>query len=439
MCIDLKLFCDNNGGIFVRGLKQGDRGPKVKELQALLKKIGYDPGTIDGIFGSNTKDAISKYQQNNNIPVTGMVDDKTYEKLMPLALGYREHTIKEGDRLWKLARDNFTTVNRIVTANPGLNPYDLIIGETIVIPYGINVVDTDIDYTYEVLEQDIKGLKARYPFLEVDVIGESVLGKKLYVLKLGKGPDEVFYNATHHGLEWITSPTLMKWTEEFLKNYTDGTSMKGYDPKTLWNESTIYIMPMVNPDGVDLVLNGLSRDNPYYNDLIKWNNGSTDFSQNWQANIRGVDLNHNYPAKWETSKRLEEEMGITGPGPTRYGGEFPLSEPETQAVVDFVKDHDFRLVLAYHTQGEVIYWQFENMQPPEAKTIGDMFADVSGYRLDSISGIGSYAGMKDWFIQEYRRPGYTIEAGKGKNPLPISQFPKIYSDNEELLLLAATV
>jgi g-D-glutamyl-meso-diaminopimelate peptidase len=423
----------------LRVLDIGSQGTDVMEIQSLLKKIGYNPGPIDGYYGPQTRDAVISFQKDNNLIPDGIIGPQTYKLINVLLRGYDEYYIQSGDTLWQIARDYYTTVNKIVTANPGINPFQLQIGQKIIVPYGIDVVDTNIDYTYEIMERDIEGLKVRYPFIEVGVAGESVLGKKLYYIRLGKGPNKVFYNGAHHSLEWITAPLLMKFTENFLKSYTDGKNIRGYDLEKLWNESSIYIMPMVNPDGVDLVLNGLSRDNPYYNELIAWNNGSTDFSKNWQANNKGVDLNHNYPARWQESKDAEIALGIVGPGPTRYGGPFPLSEPETEAVTEFVKNHDFRLVLAYHTQGEVIFWRFDNLQPPEAKTIGEMFSDVSGYRLGEVYGIASYAGMKDWFIQEYRRPGYTVEAGKGKNPLPISQFDKIYNDNEELLLLASVV
>lgn len=423
----------------MRVLEIGSQGTDVMEIQSLLKKIGYNPGPIDGYYGPKTRDAVISFQKDNNLTPDGIIGPQTYKLINVLLRGYDEYYIQPGDTLWQIARNYYTTVNKIVTANPGINPYQLQIGQKIIVPYGIDVVDTDIDYTYEIMERDIEGLKVRYPFIEVGVAGESVLGKKLYYIKLGNGPNEVFYNGAHHSLEWITAPLLMKFTENFLKSYTDGKNIRGYDLEKIWNDSSIYIVPMVNPDGVDLVLNGLSRDNPYYNELIRWNNGSTDFSKDWQANNKGVDLNHNYPARWQESKDAEIALGIDGPGPTRYGGPFPLSEPETEAITEFVKNHDFRLVLAYHTQGEVIFWRFDNLQPPEAKKIGEMFSDVSGYRLGEVYGIASYAGMKDWFIQEYRRPGYTIEAGKGKNPLPISQFDKIYNDNEELLLLASVV
>ena len=163
-----------------------------------------------------------------------------------------------------------------------------------------------------------------------------------------------------------------------------------------------------------------------------------DFSRVWQANNRGVDLNHNYNAAWELSKEAEAEFGITGPGPTRYSGPYPESELETRGMVNFTESHDFRLVLAYHSQGEVIYWTFMGFEPSEARSIG-RFSRITGYALDEPASIASYAGYKDWFIQDFRRPGYTIEVGLGTNPLPISQFDSIYSKNLPLLLEAAII
>jgi len=301
----------------------------------------------------------------------------------------------------------------------------------------MNIVRTNIPYTYAVLKRDMEEMKKWYPFLEVGTAGKSVLGKDLYYLKLGNGPNEVFYNGAHHALEWITAPLLMKFIENLARAYKGGSSIGGYPAEEILCKSAIYVVPMVNPDGVDLVLEGLQKDHPYYEKLLEWNGGRTDFSKVWQANIRGVDLNHNYDASWQESKEAELKLGINGPGPTRYSGPYPESEPESKAVADFTRSHDFKLVLAYHSQGEVIYWNYRNMAPPSALEIGRLLSEASGYPLDEVYGIAAYGGYKDWFIEKFKRPGYTVEVGLGKNPLPISQFPKIYQDNELLLLLAA--
>ncbi len=107
------------------------------------------------------------------------------------------------------------------------------------------------------------------------------------------------------------------------------------------------------------------------------------------------------------------------------------------AIYNLTLEHNFRLILAYHSQGEVIYWQFQDYNPPNSYKIGTQFAKVSGYSLESTPYNSSFAGYKDWFIQNYNRPGYTIEVGLGTNPLPITQFSKIYRDNLGILLLGA--
>ena len=424
---------------FMRVLRLGMSGTDVMEIQSLLQRLGFDPGPLDGIFGRRTQQAVIAFQRRFGLVPDGIIGLNTYRVMESFLLGYDMYTVQPGDTIFGIASRYGVNPDLIRVANPNIDEYNLIIGQRITVPYGLNVVPTNVDYTFDILQRNVAGLKALYPFIETGIAGQSVLGRNLYYIRLGQGPNQVFYNAAHHALEWITSPLLMKFAEDFSRAYALGLNIAGYVPSEIWDKSSIYIVPMVNPDGIDLVLNGLSPSNPFYNDLIRWNNGSIDFSNDWQANVRGVDLNHNYDAGWEASKAGEAALGITGPGPTRFSGTYPLSEPETRAMVDFTLSHDFRLVLAYHSQGEVIFWNFENMATQEAREIGEALAQASGYALEEATGIASYAGFKDWFIKQFGRPGYTVEVGRGTNPLPISQFNQIYSDNLPLLLLASVI
>lgn len=153
----------------------------------------------------------------------------------------------------------------------------------------------------------------------------------------------------------------------------------------------------------------------------------------------GVDLNLQYPANWETARRINFAQGFTRPAPRDYVGSGPLVAPEALAVYNFTLQHNFRLILAYHTQGRVIYWKYLDYLPPASRYIGEQFSQVSGYSLEETPFDASFAGYKDWFIQEYNLPGYTIEAGLGTNPLPISQFDTIYAENEGILVLGAVL
>ena len=420
-------------------LKIGSKGTIVMEIQSLLNKLGYNVGVIDGVYGPRTAEAVSKFQRYFGFTPTGEINEGTYKLINRFLLGFDTYKIKPGDTLSSIAKKYYTTLASIVTANPKVNSNNLRIGEVITVPYSLDVVYTNIDYTYDIMKKDLEGLKARYPFIEVASAGKSELGKELYYVKLGSGPNKVFYNGAHHAIEWITTPFLMKFIENFSKAYAQGLPIEGYNTLDIWNKSTIYVMPMVNPDGVDLVLNGLEKSNPYYYDLIKWNNGSSNFSRTWSANVRGVDLNHNYDAMWQESKDAEKSYGVYGPGPSRYGGTAPESETESRAVADLTRKNNFRLVIAYHTQGEVIYWNFQNLATAEAKKIALIFSGLNGYELGEPTGITSYAGYKDWFIEKFGRPGYTIEVGRGVNPLPITQFNNIYRNNIKVLLEGALV
>jgi len=150
-----------------------------------------------------------------------------------------------------------------------------------------------------------------------------------------------------------------------------------------------------------------------------------------------VDLNLQFPAGWQNARDIKFSQGYTEPAPRDFVGYGPLTEPESLAIYNFTLEHNFNLILAYHSQGQVIFWQFQNYTPPNALYIGQQLSSVSGYSLETTPYNSSFAGYKDWFIQNYNKPGYTIEVGLGENPLPISQFDEIYSDNLGILVLSA--
>lgn len=148
-----------------------------------------------------------------------------------------------------------------------------------------------------------------------------------------------------------------------------------------------------------------------------------------------MDLNLQFPAGWEQAKEIKYKQGFSQPSPRDFVGYGPLTQPEAFGIYDFTLSNDFALVIAYHTQGQEIYWKYGDFLPPASYYIGQKFADASGYSLEDTPYASSFAGYKDWFIQQYNRPGYTIEAGIGENPLPISQFPEIYENNLGILVL----
>lgn len=275
----------------------------------------------------------------------------------------------------------------------------------------------DTIYDYNTLTEDIAEISKKYPFIEVSVIGRSVNGRNIYCLRLGEGEKQVFYNASHHALEWITSKLMMKFVRSYCESYVKGLRLGGYNIRRLYKNVSIYVVAMVNPDGIEI-----AKETP-----------------DWQANARGVDLNHNYDAGWYEYKKLADSRGITKPCNTRYPGTKPESEPESSAIANFTRRKSFEYVLAFHSQGKVIYWQYGEATPPKTEYIGSLISESSGYKLDQTEDLASYSGYKDWFIKEFGHPGYTIEVGEGVNPLPLSQFDEIYKDILEMLVFVEII
>lgn len=120
----------------------------------------------------------------------------------------------------------------------------------------MNIVPTNVNYTYFLLRKNLIELNTKFPFLNIQTVGNSVMGKNIYVVKLGKGPKKVFYSASFHANEWITSVLLMKFIENYCDNYVSKGSLYGYSVVDLFKSTSIYIMPMVNPDGVGFKIIG---------------------------------------------------------------------------------------------------------------------------------------------------------------------------------------
>ncbi|QVY60335.1 M14 family metallopeptidase [Cytobacillus gottheilii] len=376
-------------------------------------------------------DSLWYYSQLFMVPLNLIIDSNPNINPSALQIGQEvqipgfsieRYSVKRGDTFWKLSAGRHLSADALLLLNQNINPNQLVIGSVINLPKRMIApsLNRRMNYTFESLQTDLTSLKGVFPFIQINTIGNSVLGKPIQEIKIGTGPKKVQINASFHANEWITTPILMALVNNYLLALTNMRPIRGLDVLPYYQNVSLSIVPMVNPDGVNLVLKGPPAQ--MRDQVLQINNGSTDFS-GWKANIRGVDLNNQYPAKWEVEKERKEEKT---PAPRDFPGTAPLTEPEAVAMAEFARENQFDRMLAFHTQGEEFYWGYEGLEPPESQVIADEFERVSGYT--SVQYIDSFAGYKDWFVQEFRKPGFTIELGKGINPLPLSQFDEIYEE-----------
>lgn len=269
-------------------------------------------------------------------------------------------------------------------------------------------------YGMEQLEADIARIKCTFPHVTVTTCGESVLRKPIYSLYMGRGRRKMHLNAAVHANEWLTSAVVMAFVEKMAQAYVEDDVLR-----RLFDTVSLNVVPMVNPDGVQVVIDDACQESHERH------------MQHWKANARGVDLNDQFPAYWH-----EEVMrrGVTKPSAANYAGPHPLSEPEAVALATLTEREQFDLVISVHSQGEEIYWNYRDYEPANALAMAQQFAHLSGY--EAVANYDSDAGFKDWFIYTYRKPGFTFELGRGVNPLPVQQFADIYKRVEPAFIQA---
>ncbi|MDD4351198.1 MAG: M14 family zinc carboxypeptidase [Clostridia bacterium] len=275
--------------------------------------------------------------------------------------------------------------------------------------------------TYQELVQKIVDLQN--DGLELFNAGKSVLGKNLLGTHLGSYEgNQIVIQGCIHAREYITTLLMI---EQVKYLHSQGLNVSG----------GIYFLFMTDPDGVEIVLDGINSApceiTKQY--LILGNNNSTNFSQ-YKANINQVDLNTNFDADWG-----QGTQNVFCPNSENFCGFYPESEREVQGLVNFTLKNRPLLTISYHSKGEVIYYGFqgesaENLE--RDRQIGTRLSEETGYQL--ILTENSTGGYKDWCIRKLQIPAYTIEVGRSELPHPIGieYLPEIFEQNRYVPELA---
>ncbi len=252
-------------------------------------------------------------------------------------------------------------------------------------------------YTSDKVISDVKSLKRNYrSVIETDVIGYSPKGSPIPLIKLGNGEKKALITAGIHSREYLTISFTMRCVEEYAEAYCSDTGMYGdYDMVKLLDEYTLYIVPMSNPDGLDIVTD---KQKTLFDDSYK--------DETYARNANGVNLNRNFPFAWE------QITDSQGPELSTYKGAYAASEPETQALMKLCENNSFEWLYSMHLFGNNVYWRdSENGVIPGDEELADKLSSVCGFYKspESTDPNGYGGGFENWFRAEFNKPAFCVE------------------------------
>ena len=263
-----------------------------------------------------------------------------------------------------------------------------------------DIIKTDGAESFSSLIENLGALKYNYPeLLKLYTAGYSEAGRELLTVTLGNGPKKALLLGAVHAREHITTKYLLCCIETYCKAYysPDGF-FENYNVKDLLDAYTLYIIPCVNPDGLEIIR---SRENPQ-----NFVNVST--LSEYKANKNGVDLNRNFPLAWE-----QINNNVTRPSECFYKGSSPACASETKAIMKLCDENSFEFAISFHIKGNCIYWgdNYDTSLNAQYKTFAGTVAGVSGlYMTKPTEKAKDYGGgFENWFRHKYSHPGICVE------------------------------
>lgn len=292
------------------------------------------------------------------------------------------------------------------------------------------VVNPSGPYSYEQMMKDASSLAKKYPeLIKVDTIGHSVEGRKIISIEMGTGQHNILVCSTFHAREYIATTYTMNFIDKFAHMVAEHESVGGFTPARLMSKVKFCIIPMLNPDGVNLVQNGF--DATQYADTLsnmRFTNNVNPKYRCWKANIHGVDLNRNFDYGWETDtvKRTPASSG--------YKGSYPISEPETQCLVKYMELVQPEAVLAMHTQGRTFYFSTPDSI---SKSIAQRLKLSTHFSTERVG--RPYGSFQDYVNHYYNVLYACVELCPHSGPFPYNDdnFQRIYNEAEMVLPIVA--
>ncbi len=293
----------------------------------------------------------------------------------------------------------------------------------------MNYIIKPVAFDYNTNIRFIEELIKEYPFLSAEIVGRSTLGRGIFSLSVGSRKNAVVYVGGIRGGESLTSEILLLFLERICYAVKHSSLLCGVDIKRALTQLGITVIPVLNPDGVEIAQTGFESAKNMRKYL---RNLTTQGHESWSANAMGVDISHNFSASWENLHQREKELGFNGPGIKNYGGEHPESEAETKILTRLCRLRNFRQCLTLQLGNNRIFRSSEHA-PKQIEMMAKILADACSFELCDESDFENHCGLSDWFAYEFSAPAFTFAIQSGENVNLYETYEKI----EEALTLFA--
>lgn len=301
------------------------------------------------------------------------------------------------------------------------------------------VTDPYKAYSYSRMKKELNALEKQYPgLIDMSYYGKTVSQRKIPLVKLGKGKKKILIVGTVHAREYVTTSHIMKSIDYYAQCYAKDKKIEGADTRKVLDKVTFYFVPMLNIDGAEIVSHKIKSK---YKKKAQKAVGKKTYkvTQNmWKANLRGADLNRNFPYAWKRRTNSPKKASYM-----MYKGKKAASEPETKAMIKLCKNNKFSHLFTMHTRGQIVYWRDNgNGAVPGDSKLAKKVRSINGYRLmPSTKNANGYGGgFENWFRHEYNRPALCIELTSVNQPY--KSAPKnfnscVWSKNKDLFIKTA--
>jgi carboxypeptidase T len=286
---------------------------------------------------------------------------------------------------------------------------------------------TDLYRSYDEMTVYLQSLAVNYSdIMSLSSIGKTHEGRDLWMVKLSDHVDQeeeepsVLFMGAHHGNEKPSYEVCLFFIQYLVEQYANNSLPEVRDAI---NITQIYVLPMVNPDGVEAG----TRKN------CAPNHGS--FGQKTEVTSVGVDLNRNYGYRWfRYFLLIPFYRGSTSffDRSNAYRGYRPFSENETQAIRQFIDTHDITISISYHSYGRLILYPWGyTVLPVKDKPIFDSIGENISYINDYLSVQSVYlyptvGDACDWMYGTYGVYAFTIELGESFAPEDPTLLQEMY-------------